>query len=150
MRQTWHNLPFNWKRSSRRLQLVEEHENVHQVELRLRSLSNTLAKDDWEQDANVVDQHHRLNALLQGRQAETDERRYQNNRAMEATVNARAAYIDRLRYTIKSYSKNIRQLGELAGIEVHRIRLSWKTMTFNWRRQDCMYALNLMAKAPSG
>ena len=119
MRTTWANLPANWKRTSHRHALVEEHENVHQVELRLRSLSNQLERDDWETDRTVVDQHVRLNALLQGRQAETDERRYQNNRAVEATVNARAAYMDRLRYTIKTYSRNIKQLGELAGIEVH-------------------------------
>ena len=119
MRETWHTLPQNWKRSSHRKELVAEHENAHQIELRLRSLGNILAKDDWEVDVNVVDQYVRLNTLLQGRQAETDERRYQNNRAMEATVNARTAYMDRLRYTIKSYSKNIKQLGELAGIEVH-------------------------------
>ncbi|MES2048090.1 MAG: ATP-binding protein [Pseudomonadota bacterium] len=119
MRETWHTLPHNWKRSSHRKELVAEHENAHQIELRLRSLGNILAKDDWEVDSAVVDQYVRLNTLLQGRQAETDERRYQNNRAMEATVNARTAYMDRLRYTIKSYSKNIKQLGELAGIEVH-------------------------------
>jgi len=35
------------------------------------------------------------------------------------TGNARGAYIERLRYTIKTYSKNIKELGELAGIEVH-------------------------------
>jgi chromosome segregation ATPase len=119
MRTTWHSLPLNWKRSSHRKELVAEHENVHQIELRLRSLGNNLARDDWETDSTVVDQYTRLNNLLQNRQAETDERRYQNNRAMEATVNARAAYMDRLRYTIKTYSKNIKQLGELAGIEVH-------------------------------
>ncbi len=119
MRSTWHTLPLNWKRSSHRKELVAEHENVHQIELRLRSLGNNLARDDWETDSTVVDQYTRLNNLLQNRQAETDERRYQNNRAMEATVNARAAYMDRLRYTIKTYSKNIKQLGELAGIEVH-------------------------------
>jgi len=119
MRNTWHTLPLNWKRSSHRKELVAEHENVHQIELRLRSLGNNLARDDWETDSTVVDQYTRLNNLLQNRQAETDERRYQNNRAMEATVNARAAYMDRLRYTIKTYSKNIKQLGELAGIEVH-------------------------------
>jgi len=119
MRSTWHTLPPNWKRSSHRKDLVAEHENVHQIELRIRSLTNNLARDDWETDSTVVDQYTRLNALLQGRQAETDERRYQNNRAIEATVNARAAYMDRLRFTIKSYSKNIKQLGELAGIEVH-------------------------------
>lgn len=119
MRETWHSLPHNWKRSAHRKELVAEHENVHQIELRLRSLGNNLARDDWETDSTVVDQYVRLNNLLQNRQAETDERRYQNNRAMEATVNARTAYMDRLRYTIKSYSKNIKQLGELAGIEVH-------------------------------
>ncbi len=119
MRDTWHSLPLNWKRSAHRRELVAEHENVHQVELRLRSLGNNLTRDDWETDATVVDQYTRLNNLLHNRQAETDERRYQNNRAMEATVNARAAYMDRLRYTIKTYSKNIKQLGELAGIEVH-------------------------------
>lgn len=119
MRETWHTLPLNWKRASHRKELVAEHENVHQIELRLRSLGNNLARDDWETDSTVVDQYTRLNNLLQNRQAETDERRYQNNRAMEATVNARAAYMDRLRYTIKTYSKNIKQLGELAGIEVH-------------------------------
>ncbi|HTD06179.1 ATP-binding protein [Undibacterium sp.] len=119
MRQTWHTLPINWKRSKHRQELVNEHENAHQIELRIRSLGNNLARDDWETDSTVVDQYVRLNALLQGRQAETDDRRYQNNRAMEATINARAAYMDRLRYTIKSYSRNIKQLGELAGIEVH-------------------------------
>ena len=56
---------------------------------------------------------------MAGQQAETEERRYQNNRAIEATSNARGAYIERLRYTIKIYAKNIKQLGELAGIEVH-------------------------------
>ena len=41
------------------------------------------------------------------------------SRAIEATGNARGAYIERLRYTIKTYSKNIKELGELAGIEVN-------------------------------
>jgi chromosome segregation ATPase len=117
--QTWRRLPFNWRRPARRLALVEEHQNAHQVQLRLNHLASDLDRDDWETDGTVVDQHVRLNSLLQGRQAETEERRYQNNRAIEATENARGAYIERLRYTIKTYSRNIKELGELAGIEVH-------------------------------
>ena len=119
MRTEWRSLPFSWRRIAYRRQLIDLHENAHQVELRLRHLDADLAREDWETDATVVDQHVRLNALLQGRQAETDERRYQNNRAIEATTNARGAYIERLRYTIKTYGKNIKELGELAGIEVH-------------------------------
>ncbi|RJG01458.1 ATP-binding protein [Noviherbaspirillum sedimenti] len=119
LRKTWRHLPHAWRRPARRLALVEEHQNAHQVELRMKHLAVDLARDDWETDSTVVDQHVRLSNLLQGRQAETDERRYQNNRAIEATTNARGAYIERLRYTVKTYSRNIKELGELAGIEVH-------------------------------
>jgi chromosome segregation ATPase len=119
LRRTWRHLPHSWRRPARRASLVAEHQNTHQVDLRVSSLQHSLARDDWELDATVIDQHHRLNEQLQGRQSETDERRYQNNRAIEATANARGAYIERLRYTIKTYSKNIKELGELAGIDVH-------------------------------
>jgi chromosome segregation ATPase len=119
MRQTWRHLPSSWRRIARRLVLVDAHQNAHQVELRLKSLATDLARDDWEIDAAVVDQHARLATQLLGRQGETEERRYQNNRAIEATTNARGAYIERLRYTIKAYGRNIKELGELAGIEVH-------------------------------
>ena len=119
LRQEWRRLPQGWRRLARRLNLVREHQNAHQVELRINSLQHSLARDDWETDSTVVDQYKRLHDQLQGRQHETEERRYQNNRAIEATGNARGAYIERLRYTIKTYSKNIKELGELAGIDVH-------------------------------
>jgi chromosome segregation ATPase len=119
LRRTWRHLPHSWRRPARRAALVAEHQNSHQVDLRVTSLQHSLARDDWELDATVIDQYQRLADQLHGRQSETDERRYQNNRAIEATGNARAAYMDRLRYTIKTYSKNIKELGELAGIDVH-------------------------------
>ncbi|MBC7453471.1 MAG: chromosome segregation protein SMC, partial [Massilia sp.] len=119
LRRSWRHVPQTWRRPARRASLVAEHQNAHQVALRASSLQHSLARGDWELDATVIDQHQRLGAQLQGRQSETDERRYQNNRAIEASSNARGAYIERLRYTVKSYSKNIKELGELAGIEVH-------------------------------
>jgi chromosome segregation ATPase len=118
-RRQWRHLPAAWRRPARRLALVAQHQNAHQVDLRIASLQASLARDDWELDATVIDQYQRLNDQLSGRKSETEERRYQNNRAIEATANARGAYIERLRYTIKTYSKNIKELGELANIEVH-------------------------------
>jgi chromosome segregation ATPase len=118
LRRNWRHLPLGWKRAARRAALVEQHVNAHQVDLRVNWLEHALARDDWELDATVIDQYARLNEQLSSRQGETEERRYQNNRAIEATANARGAYIERLRYTIKSYSKNIKELGELANIEV--------------------------------
>ena len=118
MRRSWRHVPANWKNANWRGDLVAKHQNAHQVNLRLQSLEHALARDDWELDPTVIDQYQRLNDQLQNRQTETEERRYQNNRAIEATSNARGAYIERLRYTIKTYTKNIKELGELAGIDV--------------------------------
>jgi chromosome segregation ATPase len=119
LRRSWRHLPLGWRRAARRAALVAQHVNAHQVDLRLASLQHALARDDWELDPTVIDQYQRLNDQLQGRQSETEERRYQNNRAIEATANARGAYIERLRYTVKTYAKNIKELGELANIEVN-------------------------------
>jgi chromosome segregation ATPase len=119
LRRDWRHVPKSWRNPQQRAALVATHQNVHQVKLRVGSLDHSLARADWETDATVIDQYARLNDQLSGRQTETEERRYQNNRAIEATDNARGAYIERLRYTIKTYSKNIRELGELANIEVN-------------------------------
>jgi len=119
LRRQWRHLPGAWRRPARRLALVDQHQNAHQVDLRIASLQASLARDNWELDATVIDQYERLNEQLSSRKSETEERRYQNNRAIEATANARGAYIERLRYTIKQYAKNIKELGELANIEVH-------------------------------
>jgi len=118
-RRQWRHLPAAWRRPARRQALVAQHQNAHQVDLRIASLQASLARDDWELDATVIDQYQRLNDQLSNRKSETEERRYQNNRAIEATANARGAYIERLRYTIKTYTANIKELGQLANIEVH-------------------------------
>ncbi|MBV7538391.1 AAA family ATPase [Duganella sp. sic0402] len=118
LRKAWRHLPQAWRRPARRAALVKEHQNAHQVNLRIHSLEASLSRSDWELDATVIDQYQRLNDQLHSRQSETEERRYQNNRAIEATGNARGAYMERLRYTIKTYAANIKELGQLAGIEV--------------------------------
>jgi chromosome segregation ATPase len=118
LRRNWRHVPKSWRNPQQRAALVATHQNAHQVKLRMNSLDNSLERGNWEQDPTVIDQYARLNEQLSGRQNETEERRYQNNRAIEATDNARGAYIERLRYTIKTYSKNIKELGELANIEV--------------------------------
>lgn len=118
LRKSWRHLPQGWRRPARRAALVKEHQNAHQVNLRIHSLEASLSRSDWELDATVIDQYQRLNDQLHARQSETEERRYQNNRAIEATGNARGAYMERLRYTIKTYAANIKELGQLAGIEV--------------------------------
>ncbi|MEN9865247.1 MAG: hypothetical protein RL748_837, partial [Pseudomonadota bacterium] len=95
MHSQWRALPRSWRKASRRDELISKHQNVHQVHLRIEHLNTDLTRDDWVTDSTVVDQFTRLSGQLQERQRETEERRYQNNRAIEATGNARGAYIER-------------------------------------------------------
>jgi hypothetical protein len=73
--------------------LVAEHENVHQIELRIRSLA-IIWRAMTGKPTPPWSSVHPPERLAATRVSETDERRYQNNRAIEATINARAAYMD--------------------------------------------------------
>ncbi|HEY1147308.1 MAG TPA: ATP-binding protein, partial [Pseudoduganella sp.] len=67
LRRQWRHLPPAWKRPARRQALVAQHQNAHQVDLRIASLQASLARDDWELDATVIDQYQRLNDQLSNR-----------------------------------------------------------------------------------
>ena len=106
--------------AQRRAALVATHQNTPPGQAaRGLARAQRWRASDWELDADRDRPVRAPERPAASRQNETEERRYQNNRAIEATGNARGAYIERLRYTIKTYSKNIRELGELANIEVH-------------------------------
>src|SRR6202008_2001337 len=43
LRKNWKHLPRSWRRQARRASLVAEHQNTHQVDLRVHSLEHSLA-----------------------------------------------------------------------------------------------------------
>ena len=69
----------------------------------------------WEQDAQVIDRHARMNAQVNDQSAQLSDRRASNELARVAAFNARERYIDVLRATTRRYKKNVAELGELAG-----------------------------------
>lgn len=87
--------------------------------MHLRQLETRLNTEAWETDENIIALRDKLRGDLQGMQADVSQRRTANERARNLTHEAREAYINRLRATIRRYGKNIKELGELAGIEVH-------------------------------
>lgn len=112
-------MPPAWYTSAALLQLREEFASAGEVKLYLLRLENRLDTEDWETNENIIALRDKLRGDLEGMQADIAKRRVANERAQSLTHEAREAYIYRLRATIRRYGKNIRELGELAGIEVH-------------------------------
>ncbi|MDN5752268.1 MAG: AAA family ATPase [Nitrosospira sp.] len=112
-------MPPAWYAPAALLQLRERFASAEGVKLHLLQLENRLATEDWETDENIIALRDKLRGDLEGMQADVAKRQAANERARSLTHDAREAYINRLRATIRRYGKNIRELGELAGIEVH-------------------------------
>ena len=113
------NMPPAWYVRDALLQLREQFASAEAVKLHLRQLETRLDTEAWETDENIIALRDKLRGDLQRMQADVSQRRTANERARNLTHEAREAYINRLRATIRRYGKNIKELGELAGIEVH-------------------------------
>lgn len=111
-------MPLAWYVPAALLKLREEFASAEAVKLHLRQLENRLDNEDWQTDESIIALRDKLRRDLEEMQADVSRRRAANERAQSLTHEARDAYINRLRATIRRYGKNIRELGQLAGIEV--------------------------------
>ena len=85
---------------------------------RRKDIEVQLGRDDWETDPVCLAVRDKLITDLAADQTNVERRRHDLDRARNITSDARAAYIAKLRATVRRYQKNIKQLGELAGIGV--------------------------------
>lgn len=77
-----------------------------------------LASGDWETDAMVVARRDKLAGDYAALERDTQLHRNEVDRTSQLTDEARAAYINKLKATVRAYGRNVKRLGELAGIEV--------------------------------
>lgn len=119
LRQERISLPPAWRGREALEALRAEYRNESSVGFRVKELERRFETEGWETDENIVTLRDKLRADFAAMQLETDKRRAANERAQGLTESARGEYINVLRATVRRYGKNIRQLGNLAGIEVH-------------------------------
>ncbi|UXY16099.1 AAA family ATPase [Chitiniphilus purpureus] len=77
-----------------------------------------LGAGDWETDATVVARRDKLAADYAALERDTRLHRSEVMRTGLLADEARAAYINKLKATVRAYGRNVKRLGELAGIEV--------------------------------
>lgn len=98
--------------------LEEEYESAADAKHQLNYLEERLQNGDWEVDESVLALREKLVDDLTQIDRERSKRQAEVDRSRELTDDARAAYINKLRATVRAYGHNVKRLGELAGIGV--------------------------------
>ncbi|MDZ7585144.1 MAG: chromosome segregation protein SMC, partial [Thiobacillus sp.] len=118
LRRERRQFPPAWHDASANQQLVEKWRDATNVDRRLAEIDTKFADESWETDDTVVALRDKIAANYQQMERDLATRRRDNELASEQTSAARENYIAVLRHTVGRYAKNLKTLGEVAGIKV--------------------------------
>jgi chromosome segregation protein len=111
-------MPKTWLTESALGELGEHYGGLAGARNELARLKRRLVENEWPQDESVLIVKEKLGLELQQRQDDFNQRMAYSERTKAMVGDARAAYIARLRATVRQYGKNLRALGDLAGVGV--------------------------------
>nr|WP_199066275.1 AAA family ATPase [Chromobacterium sp. ASV5] len=118
LREWQRRLPADALAAERVAALEDEFDTAADARHQLGYLQERLENGDWETDEAVLELKDKLVEDLAKIDRERASRQAEVDRSRELTDDARAAYIGKLRATVRAYGKNVKRLGELAGIAV--------------------------------
>jgi chromosome segregation ATPase len=110
--------PAGWCDESANQQIAEKYRDTTNIDRRIEEIEYRFKEESWETDDTVVALRDKIKDDYQRMELDLATRRRDNEMARSQTETAREQYIAVLRHTVGRYVKNIKLLGELAGIKV--------------------------------
>ena len=111
-------MPAHWLQTEELSLLADKYGDARGARLQLERLRRHIDEGDWITDPAVLVVRDRLAADLAIRTRDYLDRQGYCVTARNHSDNARAAYIAKLRATVRQYAKNLKSLGELANVHV--------------------------------
>jgi chromosome segregation ATPase len=111
-------MPSGWYSRQSLRDLRERYESSGEVRRDIERLQKQLAEGTWVKDEQVVPVLEKLRGDYAQLENTIKVRRIHHHRHLTATEEARESYINVLRATIRRYGRNVRTLGDTAGIGV--------------------------------
>jgi len=114
------NFPLTWRDKKTNEELRARYESPAAVAREIERIERNIEIKQQEgiPDESVVALRDKLKEDHKNQSAEQQRRSLENQRAHSITSNARERYIDVLRATVRNYSRNLKALGEIAGVMV--------------------------------
>lgn len=118
LRHNLRHLPKGWCDREANQQLADEWRDTTNIDRRLDEIDRRFEEESWERDETVVMLRDKIRDDFQRQEHDLATRRRDNEMARNQTDAARDAYVSALRFTVSRYVKNLKALGDLAGIKV--------------------------------
>jgi chromosome segregation ATPase len=118
LRQDRKRFPAGWRDKGANQQIADKYRDTTNIDRRIEEIEKRFSEESWETDDSVVALRDKISDDYRHMETDLSVRRRDNEMARSQTGAAREAYMDALRYTVSRYVKNIRALGELAGIRI--------------------------------
>lgn len=111
-------MPLFWRDRDAQAAVRREYESAAAARRDLERLQQRLAEEEWETEETVLAHRDKVRGDRDGLATQVEQRRAHLDRARGVADEARGAYINVLRATVRRYGRNVRSLGELAAIGV--------------------------------
>ena len=111
-------LPVTWRSRADMAALKQEYSSPQGVRHEIQRIQRSIDEGSWVTDEQVIAVQEKLRGDYGQLEEMIRARRIHHERHLRATEEARESYINVLRATVRRYSRNIRSLGEVAGIGV--------------------------------
>jgi chromosome segregation ATPase len=110
--------PAGWCDEAANQQIAEKYRDTTNIDRRIEEIEYRFKEESWETDDTVVALRDKIKDDYQRMDSDLVSRRRDNEMARSQTETAREQYIAVLRHTVGRYVKNLKVLGDLAGIKV--------------------------------
>jgi len=111
-------LPLAWQDTAENRKLQEKWRSVELVDIRVSEIEKRFEQESWETDATIIVLRDKIKSDFDAQTKDLETRRRDNDMARSQTDNAREQYVKVLRHTVGRYTKNLKVLGDMAGIAV--------------------------------
>jgi len=107
-----------WQDHASNRLLAEEWRDVVNIDRRVKEIERRFETESWEREDTVVALRNKVKADYEAQSQDLDNRRLANEMARKQTDAARKQYVDVLKHTVGRYTRNLKVLGDMAGIAV--------------------------------
>jgi chromosome segregation ATPase len=118
LRQNRRQFPAGWCDESANQQIAEKYRDTTNIDRRIEEIEYRFKEESWETDDTVVALRDKIKDDYRRMESDLATRRRDNEMARSQTETAREQYIAVLKHTVGRYVKNLKVLGDLAGIKV--------------------------------
>ncbi len=116
------SMPEHWRASEALSKYRAKFDGIKSVQRAIENIDEEIEKGEWEKDGSIVAIKDKVEKDYQGEKANLELKEGELSETKRVTQDARGAYIEYLRASLRFYERNIKVLAELAKVDIEVVK----------------------------